>query len=65
MAERGAGQARSTTALYERLLGPLLSQDEGADAEQLSRLALAALAQASLRRNWPIVQGLLAGVAAT
>ncbi|MEB3319378.1 MAG: quinone-dependent dihydroorotate dehydrogenase [Cyanobium sp.] len=64
MAERGAGQARSTTALYGRLLGPLLSQDEGADAEQLSRLALAALAQASLRRDWPIVQGLLAGVAA-
>jgi len=70
MAEEGAkrrGEAMkrsdATAALYGRLLGPLLSQDEGADAEQLSQLALTALAQASLRRDWPLVQGALAGLA--
>ncbi len=49
--------------LYERLLGPLLRQDGGADAEQLSQLSLAALGQASLRRDWPVLQGVLAGLA--
>ena len=54
----------NTGALYQRLLGPLLSRDEGADAEQLSQLTLTALGQASLRRTWPIVSGALAGLAA-
>ena len=49
--------ATNTGALYQRLLGPLLSRDEGADAEQLSQLTLTALGQASLRRTWPIVSG--------
>jgi dihydroorotate dehydrogenase len=53
-----------TGPLYERLIGPLLSRDEGADAEQLSQLSLAALAQASLRRDWPLVNGALAGLGA-
>ena len=44
--------ATNTGALYQRLLGPLLSRDEGADAEQLSQLTLSALGQASLRRTW-------------
>lgn len=58
MAELGSG------ALYQRFVGPLLSRDEGADAEQLSQLTLQALGQASLRRNWPLVSGSLAGLAA-
>ena len=56
--------ATNTGALYQRLLGPLLSRDEGADAEQLSQLTLTALGQACLRRTWPIVSGALAGLAA-
>ena len=56
--------ATSTGALYRRLVGPLLSSDNGSDAEQLSQLTLAALAQASLRRSWPGVSGVLAGLAA-
>ena len=50
----------STDALYGRLVGPLLGRDDGADAEQLSQLTLTALAQASLRRQWPLVSGALA-----
>jgi len=58
MAETGTG------ALYQRFVGPLLSRDEGADAEQLSQLTLQALGQASLRRNWPLVSGSLARLGA-
>ena len=58
MAETGTG------ALDRRFVAPLRSRDEGADAEQLSRLTLQALGQASLRRNWPLVSGSLAGLAA-
>ena len=58
MAELGTG------ALYQRFVGPLLTRDEGADAEQLSQLTLQALGQASLRRNWPLVSGSLAGLGA-
>ena len=53
-----------TGQLYRRFVGPLLSSDEGADAEQLSQLTLTALGQASLRRDWPLVNGALAGLAA-
>ena len=56
MAELGTG------ALYQRFVGPLLSRDEGADAEQLSQLTLQALGQASLRRHWPLVSGTLTGL---
>ena len=52
-----------TTAFYQRFVGPLLQQDEGADAEQLSQLTLATLAQVSLRRNWPLVRDALQGLA--
>ena len=58
MADVGSG------GLYRRLVGPLLSRDEGADAEQLSQLTLQALAQVSLRRHWPLVNTTLAGLAA-
>ncbi|TCD58939.1 dihydroorotate dehydrogenase (quinone) [Synechococcus sp. BS56D] len=54
----------STGGFYQRWLGPLLARDEGVDAEQLSRSALLALGQASLRRNWPGVSTVLQGVAA-
>ena len=54
----------ATGALYQRFVGPLLSRDDGADAEQLSQLTLQALGQASLRRHWPLVSGSLAGLAA-
>lgn len=60
----GAAAGTSTGSLYRRWVGPLLARDEGADAEQLSSLTLAALAQASLRRDWPLVSGSLAGLGA-
>ncbi|MEB3199716.1 MAG: quinone-dependent dihydroorotate dehydrogenase [Synechococcaceae cyanobacterium] len=60
-----AGRASTGTgALYRRFIGPLLEQDDGADAEQLSQLSLTALGQASLRRRWPVVSGVLAGLGA-
>jgi dihydroorotate dehydrogenase len=51
-----------TEALYRRFVGPLLTRDDGADAERLSRLTLTTLAQVALRRNWPLVRGTLEGL---
>jgi dihydroorotate dehydrogenase len=51
-----------TGALYRRFVEPLLRSDEGADAEQLSRITLTTLGQVALRRNWPLVSGTLAGL---
>ena len=45
--------------LYNILLGQLLSQDEGIDAEILSNSALNAIKFASLNRNFPIISNLL------
>ena len=45
--------------LYRLLLGPLLSQDDGIDAETLSNLALNSIQFASLKRNLPIFSNLL------
>ena len=56
-AAAGATTGGRAGALYGRLFGPLLRQDEGIDAEQLSQLSLTALGQASLRRHWPLLQG--------
>ncbi|MFM7392829.1 MAG: quinone-dependent dihydroorotate dehydrogenase [Cyanobium sp.] len=53
-----------TEALYRRFVGPLLTRDDGADAEQLSRLTLSTLGQVALRRNWPFVRGTLEGLGA-
>ncbi|MFN9872020.1 MAG: quinone-dependent dihydroorotate dehydrogenase [Cyanobacteriota bacterium] len=53
-----------TEALYRRFVGPLLNRDDGADAEQLSRLTLTTLGQVALRRNWPLVRGTLEGLGA-
>jgi dihydroorotate dehydrogenase len=57
-------QQGSTGALYRRFVGPLLAGDVGADAEQLSALTLTALGQTSLRRQWPVVSDILAGLGA-
>ncbi|MCX5950462.1 MAG: quinone-dependent dihydroorotate dehydrogenase [Cyanobacteria bacterium] len=51
-------------AFYRRMVEPLLRTDEGVDAEQLSRLTLLGLGQVALRRDWPLVQGSLAGLGA-
>jgi len=62
----GSLQAGSGTAagFYRRMVEPLLRTDEGVDAEQLSRLTLMGLSQVALRRDWPLVQGALAGLGA-
>lgn len=53
----------AAASLYLRFVGPLLQQDEGADAEQLSQLTLQTLGQLSLRRRWPLVRDTLRGLA--
>jgi dihydroorotate dehydrogenase len=58
------GKSTATAGLYSRFVGPLLSRDEGADAEQLSQLTLAALGLAAQRRRWPLVSTTLEGLAA-
>ena len=45
--------------LYKILLGQLLSQDEGIDAEILSNSALNAIKFASLNRNFPIISNII------
>ncbi len=62
--QSGPGASPSTAGLYRQWVAPLLSRDDGADAEQLSQLTLTALGQASLRRTWPLVAGSLAGLGA-
>ena len=58
-----AAPTGATTTFYRRFVGPLLLKDEGADAERLSQLTLATLAQVSLRREWPLVRDTLQGLA--
>lgn len=53
-----------TSGFYRRFVGPLLQQDDGADAERLSQLTLATLGQVSLRREWPLLRDSLEGLAA-
>ncbi|MEB3270953.1 MAG: dihydroorotate dehydrogenase (quinone), partial [Synechococcus sp.] len=58
-----ANAAPSTSAgLYQRFLGPLLRRDEGADAEQLSRITLGLLGEIALRRHWPVLREALDGL---
>ncbi|MEB3352257.1 MAG: quinone-dependent dihydroorotate dehydrogenase [Cyanobacteriota bacterium] len=57
------GDSTATGSLYSRFVGPLLSRDEGADAEQLSQVSLAALALAAQRRRWPLISTSLEGLA--
>ena len=49
-ASPGSGSSSGRGTLYRRFIGPLLDQDEGTDAEQLSQVSLAALGQAALRQ---------------
>ena len=49
--------------LYNILLGQLLSQDEGIDAEILTNSALNAIKLASLNRNFPIISNILLNAA--
>ena len=63
MAQSSQAGSPTTSDFYRRWLGPVLSRDEGLDAEQLSRSALTALGQASLRRGWPGISTVLNGVA--
>ena len=63
-ASPGSGPATGTGALYRRFIRPLLDQDDGTDAEQLTQMSLAALGQASLRRRWPLLNGVLQGLGA-
>ena len=64
VAEPSSSPLLSTGGLYRRWLGPVLSADEGVDAEQMTIAALGALGQASLRRKWPGLSGLLSRMAA-
>lgn len=64
MASTNPAGPLSSGVFYQRWLGPVLARDDGLDAEQLSRTALTALGQASLRRRWPGVSTVLEGVAA-
>ncbi len=57
-----ARQGGPSGALYQRVLAPLLGQDEGLDAELLSRLTLTGLEQLALRRRWPGAQQALAAL---
>ncbi len=50
--------------LYKKIFGSVLSKDEGADAEDLTRLSLLALSKASSMRNWPFVSIALESLAA-
>ena len=43
----------SSDILYKKLLGPILSQDGGLDAEELSKLSLNTLETICLLRKWP------------
>ena len=52
-------QKNKKTDLYNILLGKLLSQDEGIDAEILTNSALNAIKFASFNRNLPIISNLL------
>jgi dihydroorotate dehydrogenase len=61
--QAGSGSG-AAGGFYRRMVEPLLRTDEGVDAEQLSRLTLMGLSQVALRRDWPLVQGALAGLGA-
>lgn len=59
MTDQSSTHALETRDLYRRFLGPILSRDEGIDAEQLTEVALSTLRQASMHRNWPVIANLL------
>ncbi len=53
----------SINSFYKQFVSPILSEDEGLDAEQLTNISLAALAQASNFRHWPVMSELLTQLA--
>ena len=59
MIEQKKNRMLYSQALYEQLLGPILSKDEGIDAEQLTQFALTTLGQISKFKNWPIISNVL------
>ncbi|WP_320673629.1 quinone-dependent dihydroorotate dehydrogenase [Prochlorococcus sp. MIT 1341] len=63
MTEKSQVALSPTAHLYQRWFGPLLRNDEGFDAEQLTQIALAVLGQVSRRREWPFLSGLLSDMA--
>ncbi|KGG16738.1 MULTISPECIES: quinone-dependent dihydroorotate dehydrogenase [unclassified Prochlorococcus] len=53
----------SSQYLYKQFLGPILANDEGIDAENLTQLTLHSLRQASLYKDWPGVSHALTSLA--
>ena len=45
--------------LYEKLFRRILSKDDGIDAENLTKISLSILGEASIRREWPGISNLL------
>ncbi|ABX08148.1 quinone-dependent dihydroorotate dehydrogenase [Prochlorococcus marinus] len=62
MAHPSESKFLSIKSVYQRFLSPILSEDEGIDAEQLTNFALNTLGQVSIYRQWPGFSGLLAQV---
>ncbi len=53
----------SSESIYKQLVSPILAQDEGIDAEQLTELVLKSLGQISVYRTWPGISHALAQLA--
>ena len=53
----------SSESLYKQFFNPILSKDEGIDAEQLTDIVLQSLSQASLYRDWPGISHALSHLA--
>ena len=49
----------SSESLYKQFLSPILSSDDGVDAEQLTNAVLGTLGQASIFRDWPGISNAL------
>ncbi len=60
MSTRSKPTLLSSESIYRYFLNPLLAQDEGIDAEQLTNVVLNSLQQASLYRTWPGISHALA-----
>ncbi len=63
MRDQSLQTVHSDKSLYQQLLNPILSKDEGLDPEQLTQLALITLKQISIYRDWPGVSTLLSRIA--
>lgn len=63
MTEKNPSQFSSIGSIYRYWFGPILSQDQGFDAEKLSQLSLVALSRLSQCRDWPIMSIILSKLA--